>query len=83
MLSVFRTSPPCVTIASREAEVFLYAHKNQNPVWAPLYPEVRAALDIVPLPAGADPGCPYFFWTGKGDVDGHIKTVDRTLQAVF
>lgn len=67
----------------RSGQLFLYAHKNDNPVWAPLYPEVQEALEVLPLPTGADENCPWFFWTGKGDVDGHIKTVDRTLQAVF
>ena len=28
--------------------------KNGKPVWVPLYAEVRAALDAVPAPAGAE-----------------------------
>jgi integrase len=67
----------------RGDEIFLHTLKNQAAVWLPLYPEVKQALDCLPLPQGADPDFPYFFWTGKGDADGHVKTVDRTLQAVF
>jgi hypothetical protein len=32
---------------------------------------------------GAPLNCQYFFWTGLGAWDGHFKTVDRTLKAVF
>lgn len=67
----------------KDGQIFLYAHKNGKPVWAPLYPEVREALERVPHPAGTGADCPCFFWSGKGDVYGHIKTVDRTMQAVF
>ena len=35
------------------------------------------------MPQGADADCEYFFWTGLGSREGHIKTVDRTLEAVF
>ena len=41
------------------------------------------ALDRLPLPQGAADACEYFFWTGLGARDGHTKTVDRTLKAVF
>lgn len=64
-------------------EIFLYTQKNGKPVKAPLYPDVAAALERVPLPEGVRPDCPYYFWTGKGSREGHIKTVDRTLKAVF
>lgn len=66
-----------------ETEIRLYTQKNGKPVAHELYPVVREALDALPLPKGASVDCPYFFWTGQGDRHGHIKTVDRTLQAVF
>jgi hypothetical protein len=40
-----------------------------------------ADIDGQQLPGSMD--CRYFFWTGAGSREGHIKTVDRTLQAVF
>jgi site-specific recombinase XerD len=67
----------------RGDEIMLRAVKNGKAIWHELYPVVRDALDALPLPKGASADCPYFFWTGLGDRDGHIKRVDRTLQAVF
>jgi len=64
-------------------EISLRATKNGKAIWHELYPVVRDALEALPLPKGASADCPYFFWTGEGDRDGHIKRVDRTLQAVF
>ncbi|HUJ93602.1 MAG TPA: tyrosine-type recombinase/integrase [Candidatus Bathyarchaeia archaeon] len=63
--------------------LFLHAVKNGAAIWLPLYAEVKKALDCLPLPKGASSDCEYFFWTGVGARDGHIKTVVRTLQAVF
>jgi site-specific recombinase XerD len=63
--------------------IFLHAVKNGAAIWLPTYPEVKNALDRLPLPLGASSDCEYFFWTGAGGRDGHIKTVERTLQAVF
>lgn len=37
----------------------------------------------MPLSQGASADCEYVFWTGAGARDGDIKTVDRTLKAVF
>lgn len=65
------------------SEIFLHALKNGVDLWLPLYPQVSFALDCVPLPKGAATDCEYFFWTGAGSREGHIKTVDETLQAVF
>jgi site-specific recombinase XerC len=44
----------------------------------------QAALDVLPLPRGADgPECPYFFWSGHGDRQTFVRDVTRTLSAVF
>jgi len=67
----------------KKDHLFLHAVKNGAVIWLPLYPEVKNALDCLPLPQGASADCEYFFWTGAGARDGHIKTVVRTLQAVF
>ncbi len=69
-----------------DGQMFIHAMKNGSPLWLPLrdYPEVQFALDVVPMPMGSPAGgSKYYFWTGLGERDGHIKTVDRTLQAVF
>ena len=64
-------------------QIMVSAMKNGELLWLPLYPAVEEALERVPPPRGADPDCGYYFWTGKGSKDGHVKTVDRTLKAVF
>lgn len=64
-------------------QIFLHALKNGAAIWLPLYPEVKFALECVPLPRGAAADCKYYFWTGTGSREGHIKTVCETLQAVF
>jgi site-specific recombinase XerD len=63
--------------------IFLHAMKNGAALWLPLWDDVKHALDVLPLPMGAPADCKCFFWTGLGARDGHIKTVDHTLQAVF
>jgi hypothetical protein len=67
----------------RNDYIFLHALKNRATIWLPVYPEVRSALERLPLPHGAGTDCEYFFWTGRGARDGHIKTLDRTLKAMF
>lgn len=68
----------------QDGQIFVRAMKNGAPLWMPMdYPDLTFALEAVPPPMGADPDCPYFFWTGNGSKFGHIKTVSRTLQAVF
>lgn len=72
----------------KNGHLFVRAVKNSKSVWAPIaeFPDLVFALEAVPLPmnqAGEAVESPYFFWTGEGDMVGHIKTVIRTLQAVF
>lgn len=66
-----------------ENAIFIRAMKNGAAVWLPMVEEVRRAIECLPIPQGAGPNCPYLFWTGNGSRDGHIKTVVRTLRAVF
>lgn len=66
----------------RDGEIFVHAMKNGAELWLPLEPDVAEALERVPPPDGGEPGR-YYFWTGAGSRHGHIKTVERTLQAVF
>lgn len=69
----------------RDGQVFINAMKNGTVLWLPMrdYPEVEFALEALPVTTGASLDCRYYFWTGLGSRDGHIKTIDRTLQAVF
>ena len=65
-------------------QIFVHALKNGATIWLPLYQEVKDALDRVPLPRAATADeCQYFFWSGLGSRDEHVKTVIRTLKAVF
>lgn len=63
--------------------IFLHALKNGAPIRVPLLPEVKAALEALPLPEGASADCPYFFWTGNGTLDSLLRGVERTLTSVF
>jgi site-specific recombinase XerD len=64
-------------------QIALNSFKNGEPLWFPLYPEVKEALEALPLPDGASADCPYFFWTGHGSVDSLFRAVERTLTSVF
>ena len=67
----------------RNGEIFVNAMKNGASLWLPLSGDVKQALELVPFPAGAGADCKYYFWSGLGSRDGHVKTVGRTMQAVF
>ncbi len=67
----------------RNGQIFLHALKNGQMLWMPLTEDVKFALEVVPLPTGAPVGGQYYFWTGFGDIENHIKTVDRSLRQVF
>lgn len=63
-------------------QIMLHAMKNGESLWLPLYPEVAAALERVPRPRTGD-GSEYFFWHGRGDPAQYVRTVERTLGAMF
>jgi len=68
----------------RDGQIFLRTAKNGKPVRLPVHPELQAALDVLPLPRGADGlDCLYFFWSGHGARETFIRDVQRTLAAVF
>jgi integrase len=66
-------------------QIMIRAQKNGAVIWAPLYPEVRRALDMLPVPKRARPDSPYFFWAGPQSSTpiNFVKTVERSLKAVF
>jgi site-specific recombinase XerD len=68
----------------RNGEIFVRTTKNGKPVRLPVHPALQAALDILPVPRGADgPDCPYFFWSGHGSRSAVIRDATRTLGAVY
>ena len=49
-----------------------------------LHPDVANALECLPVPEGAPAdGGRYFFWNAHGSEDSHVRSVTRTLKAVF
>jgi integrase len=68
----------------RSGEILVRTTKNGKPVKLPLHSDLQAALDVLPLPRGADSAdCPYLFWSGKGTHKAVVRDVTRTLAAVF
>jgi integrase len=69
----------------RGGQIMLRARKNDVVIWAPIYPEVQAALDRLPHPRGASPDSPYYFWAGpeSSKPESFVKTTERTMQAMF
>jgi integrase len=67
----------------REGEIFVRAAKNGKAVRLPVHPDLQAALDVLPVPLGAGPDCPYFFWSGNGSKSCMSRNARRTMLAVF
>ena len=67
----------------RDGRIFLHALKNGAALRLPLWPDGEQALEIVPMPMGAQPNCKYYFWTGLGDRDGHIKPLIDPYRLSF
>ena len=68
----------------RAGEILLRTTKNGKPVKLPVHPDLQTALDILPIPRGADgPDCPYYFWSGHGDARTFVRDVTRTMGTVF
>lgn len=62
--------------------IFIRTEKSGQPVFLPVPPDMKAALDCVPVPEG-NPDSRYFFWNGVGKPKTHKAHVDRSLRAVF
>jgi integrase len=62
-------------------EIQVRAMKNGAQLWMPMYPVVAEALDRVPHPRTGP--SEYFFWSGNGPADTYVRTVERTLKAMF
>jgi site-specific recombinase XerD len=75
-----------VTLAKsriKDGLVHLHTQKTGGTVLLPLPAELQQALDSLPLPNGAKPGCPYFFWNGLSLKRHLVTKAHRTLYAVF
>ena len=62
--------------------IFIRTEKSGQPVFLPVPPDMKAALDCVPVPEG-NPDSRYFFWNGVGKPKTHKAHVDRSLRALF
>lgn len=61
---------------------FLRTEKSGQPVFLPVPPDMKAALDAVPTPL-RKLDSQYFFWNEQGKPKTHKAHVDRCLRAVF
>jgi integrase/recombinase XerC len=62
--------------------IFLRTEKTGQPVFLPLPPDLKAALDCTPPPV-SNIESRYFFWNGTGKPKTHKAHIDRCLRAVF
>lgn len=68
----------------RNGEIFVRTTKHGKPVRLPVHASLQAALDVLPVPRGANSAdCSYFFWSGNGSRLAVIRDVTRTLAAAF
>jgi site-specific recombinase XerD len=63
--------------------IFLRTEKSGQPVFLPVPPDMKAALDAVPVPHGSVGESRHFFWSGASTEKSVKANVDRTLAAVF
>ncbi len=63
--------------------VFLYTQKTGDPVYLPIPPVLKSALDALPLPRNAAKDCPFYFWNGQTPRRAVVGIAERTLSAVF
>jgi integrase/recombinase XerC len=62
--------------------IFIRTEKSGQPVFLPVPPDLKDALDRVPAPV-SNMESRYFFWNGTGKVETHKGHMHRLLQAVF
>jgi site-specific recombinase XerD len=62
--------------------IFLRTEKSGQPVFLPVPPDLKAALDATPPPV-SNLDSRYFFWNGTGKPKTHKAHIDRCLRAVF
>jgi len=62
--------------------IFIRTEKSGQPVFLPVPPDLKLALDRVPPPV-SNIDSAYFFWNGTGKPKTHKAHIDRCLRAVF
>jgi integrase len=68
----------------QDGRIVLRTQKNGKPVSLPVHPQLQAALNNLPLPLGAEPGCPYLFWNGNSKNRGTaVDNLRSALNSVF
>lgn len=67
----------------RDDRIYLYTMKNGKPVFLPIPPVLREALEALPTPKGTVGESKHFFWSGNGTTRAFIRGVTRTLARVF
>ena len=63
--------------------ILLRTQKSGEPVFLPVPPDLKLALDALPLPRGAAADCPYFFWNGITAQRAVVGIAERAMAAVF
>jgi|GEM_PF-1061633 len=72
-----------ITMENGHWVIFLRAAKNNKPVFLPIPGQMKEALDAVPIPRKAMPGCPYYFWSGHAKVKSIVSVIGECVSAVF
>jgi site-specific recombinase XerD len=70
---------------SRDGEqwrIFIRTEKSGQPVFLPVPPDLKAALDCVPSP-NRNPDSRYFFWSEQCTVKTQKAHVDRFMRSLF
>lgn len=72
-----------ITLKDGVWRIFLHTTKNNKRIFLRVPREMKDALDDVPLPKGAQAGCPYFFWNGNSKQKSAVTVVEESMSAVF
>ncbi|HXA67382.1 MAG TPA: tyrosine-type recombinase/integrase [Bryobacteraceae bacterium] len=71
-----------ISIDGDKWRIFIRTEKSGQPVFLPVPPDLKAALDCVPPPL-SNINSRYFFWNGTGKPKTHKAHIDRCLRVVF
>ena len=63
--------------------VFVRSEKTGDLVCLPIPEDLKQILDALPLPRGAAPDCPYYFWNGQTSRRAAVEIAERSMAAVF